>query len=70
LYIVNAGDVISFSSGGTNSVAWTYSKITDAGTTVLNSGTAPGGATYDYIITTADTNSTFLEFIAEATGTE
>jgi hypothetical protein len=70
LYIVNAGDVLVFSSGGTDSVAWQFSKITDAGTTVLDSGTAPGGATYNYIITTADTTSTYLEFIAEATGTE
>jgi hypothetical protein len=69
-YIVNAGDVLVFSSGGTDSVAWQFSKTTDAGTTVLDSGTAPGGATYNYIITAADISSTYLEFIAEAQGTE
>jgi len=70
LYIVNAGDVLVFSSGGTDSVAWQFSKITDAGTTILDSGTAYGGATYNYIITAADITSTYLEFIAEAQGTE
>ena len=70
LYVVNAGDVLVFSSGGTDSVAWQFSKTTDAGTTVLDSGTAPGGATYNYIITAADISSTYLEFIAEAQGTE
>ena len=69
-YIVNAGDVLVFSSGGTDSVAWQFSKTTDAGTTILDSGTAPGGATYNYIITAADISSTYLEFIAEAQGTE
>jgi hypothetical protein len=70
LYIVNAGDVLVFSSGGTDSVAWQFSKITDAGTTVLDSGTSFGGATYNYIITAADITSAYLEFIAEAQGTE
>ena len=69
-YIVNAGDVLVFSSGGTDSVAWQFSKTTDAGTTILDSGTAYGGATYNYIITAADISSTYLEFIAEAQGTE
>ena len=69
-YIVSAADIISFSSGGTDSVAWTYTKETDSGVTTLNSGTAPGGATYDYIITTADITSTILNFRAVATGTE
>ena len=69
-YVVNAGDTLSFSAGGTDSVAWQFTKTTDAGTTILNSGTANGGATYDYIITTADISSTYLEFAAEATGTE
>ena len=69
-YIVNAGDTIGFSSGGTDSVAWTYTKETDSGVTTLNSGTSTGGATYDYIITTADISSTILRFRAVATGTE
>ena len=70
LYIVNAGDVLVFSSGGTDSVAWQFSKLTDSGLTILDSGTAYGGATYNYIITAADITSTYLEFIAEAQGTE
>jgi hypothetical protein len=69
-YIVNAGDRISFSSGGNLSVAWTFSKVTDSGTTVLDSGTAPGGATFEYNVTTGDVSSTILQFIAQATGTE
>jgi hypothetical protein len=69
-YQVNAGDLIRFSSGGNYSVAWTFSKVTDSGTTVLDSGTASGGATFDYNVTTSDISSTILQFIAEATGTE
>ena len=69
-YVVNAGDRLSFSSGGNYSVAWTFSKVTDSGTTVLDTGTSSGGATYEYIITTADISSTILQFIAQATGTE
>jgi len=70
-YPVNAGDVVTFTAGGTGFVTWEFTKTIDSGPVILDTGTNSGiGRTFNYTITTADITSTILQFNAEAIGTD
>lgn len=70
-YPVNAGDVLTFTAGGTSNISWAFVKTTDSGPVILDAGTNFGiGRTFNYTITTADITSTVLQFKADAIGTD
>ena len=68
-YQVASGDILTFDTSTTDTVNWSFEKITDTGTTVLNSGTGTS-ATYNYSITPADISSTILRFIILANASD
>jgi len=68
-YQVAAGDVLVFDALSSDNLAWSFTKLTDAGLTNLDSGFG-SGRTFNYTITTADITSTVLQFYADANGSD
>lgn len=69
-YPVSVGDVLRFVAGynGDGNVTWQFTKTTDSGTSVINSGINNIGTDITYQITPSDISSTILQFNAEAIG--
>ncbi len=71
-YTVSAGDVLRFVAGyaGDGSLSYQFTKTTDSGTTILDSGVGVSGGDIFYTITTADISSTILQFYNDAIGSD
>jgi hypothetical protein len=67
-YEVASGDILTFEADGSvvGGLVWEFTKETDGGVTVLDTGTGTD-RTFQYQITATDISSTILRFRAEAT---